>query len=974
MISLPSAHAQEAEVVPQALAGVETSDDTVIVVTGSRIVSPNIESASPVRSISAEEIARSGETNLIDLLAETPALVNSLNSVRTAGPRARPGGVGINLLNLRNLGDERTLVLVNGRRHVASLPGSAAVDINTIPLSLLERVDVLTGGVSAIYGADGVSGVVNFVLKRDFEGIEANAQSGISSRGDAGEDYISLTAGKNYGGGAGNITLSYEYRRTDRVRAEERSLGRPGGRASFLHQNLADFPIDDPGVPDRVLYDDVRIAQLSPLGGIDLNFDGFPDFTGTGEPYNIGVFLPNSQGLAQGGDGTALAGSSGDFQPAVETHNVNLLLSHEVSPALRLFAEGKFVSTEAYTEGQPNFEGGSLLLADNAYIPASVRAVLPPFPPGQIIPIGLAFRSHFDFGRTSQRSKRETWRGVIGADGDISDTISYEVAYTYGQTKNRFVGGNARIADRYFAALDAVDDGAGNIVCRSNISPQAPGLFPNYPVPPVTYTPGPQSGCSPINILGSNVASDAALGFFQTDLINTGKLTQHVANASITGDFGKQFSLPGGPISFALGGEYRKESSSQTPDDLLQAGLILDAAPISASQGSFDVWEAFAEVQVPVLRDMPAAHLLQFGAALRLSDYSTIGSTTTWKVDGTYAPVRDLRMRGSYSSSVRAPNIDELFGPQTGTRAFVMDPCDIAFVGNGSEFRASNCNALLSGFGIDPASFNPSSNPAAGNIGGITAGTPGLKEETAKTWTAGFVATPSNVPGLVANFDWYDIKLRNAINLPSAQEVVDLCVDQPGLDNVFCPNVLRNPANGLIGGFMIAPANVSRFRAAGADFSVSYAFEPKGDLGRFNVALAGGYLDRLSFVASPGAAATEKAGDAYAPEWTGNFDLTWMRGKVTANYGISYFSKTRRFSANELAANPDISEARYHYYPEKWQHDLQVSVETFDGMATIYGGMQNIFDRKPAIDQAIYPISFRGRFLFIGVRANFGSL
>jgi len=965
LTTMGTANAQEAGQLPAPAPQDQVARSGDIVVTGSRIVSPDLQSASPVRSLTAQDIARSGETNLTDYLSETPALVNSLTTVRSAGPRAAPGGVGVNQLNLRNLGEKRTLVLVNGRRHVASLAGSAAVDINTIPQALLERVDVLTGGVSAIYGADGVSGVVNFVLKRDFEGVEARAQSGISSRGDAAEKYASLTAGHNFSSGAGNAVLSYEYRRTDRVRSQDRRLGRSDSNAAFLRQNLADFPIDDPNVPDRVLYEDLRLAQLSPAGGVDVNFDGFPDFTGAGDPYNGGLFIPNSQGLAQGGDGTLLAGSSGDFQPSVETHNVNLLLSHDISPALRLFAEGKFVSVDAYTEGQPSFDGGSLLLADNAYLPASIRAAISPFAPG-----ALAFRTHFDFGNLSQRSERETWRGVFGAEGDISDHARYEVAYTYGRTNNRFVSGNARIGDRYFAALDAVDDGTGNIVCRSNLLPQAPGLFPNYPIPPVTYTPGPDSGCVPINILGRNVANDAALNFFQTDLVNTARLTQHVATASISGDFGEFFELPGGAVSFALGGEYRKESSSQTPDELLQAGLILDAVPVSISEGSFDVWEAFAELQIPVIRDRPGAYLLQFGAALRLSDYSTIGSTTTWKVDGSYAPVRDFTVRGSYSSSVRAPNINELFGPQTGTTAFIADPCDISNLANGSEFRTANCSALLSALGVDPATFNPLSNPAAGNLRGLLVGNSALSEETAKTWTAGAVAAPSAVPGLTVTFDWYDIKLKNAINLPNAQEIANLCVDQPVLNNAFCPNVQRNPANGLIGGFAIAPVNVAQFHTAGADFAIRYAFEPAADVGRFNVSLAGGYLDTLSFIASQGAAVTETAKELRAPEWTGNFDLSWMRGNVSANYGVSYFSKTRRFNRNELAANPDIAEPHLLSYPARWQHDLQVSVDTFDSQAQIYGGVQNLFDRKPAIDQSIYPISFRGRFLYVGVRAT----
>ncbi len=965
IVPCASAQAQDAPATNSDVLRAEVDGKAPIIVTGTRIVSRDLESANPVASLTADQIAQSGDTNLVDLLADTPALLGSVTSIRTAGPRVRPGGAGVNLLNLRNLGDERTLVLVNSRRHVASLPGSAAVDINTIPLALIDRVDVLTGGVSAIYGADGVSGVVNFVLKRDFEGIEARGQNGISSRGDAQEYFASLTAGSNFAGGAGNVAVSYEYRRTARVRGDARRTGQPGSY-SALAQNLADLP-DDPNVPDRIPYNDLRFATLSPLGAVDINFDGFPEFTGTGKPYDVGLFLPNSGGLSQGGDGTAVAGFSGDLQPEVETHNVNLLFSHELSPAARVFAEGKYVSTQAYTEGQPPFDGGSLLYGDNAYLPDAIRSAMLPFTPGVLV-----FRTHSDFGRKSQRSERDTWRLVLGLDGEISDHARYEVAYTYGRTKNRFVLEDERIADRYFAALDAVRAPDGSITCRSNLIPQAAMFDLNLRGMPVsTYTPGPQSGCVPINILGQNVANDDALAFFQMDLVNRVKLTQHVVTATVSGDFGAQFELPGGPVSFVLGGEYREEKSNFEPDQILLDGLALDVVGVSRERGAFDVWEAFAELQAPVLRDVPGAHLLQFGAALRLSDYSTVGGTTTWKVDGTYAPVRDLRLRGTYSHSVRAPNISELFAGQIGVPSFILDPCDIVTVASGTQFRAANCAALLSGFGIDPATFNPSSNPAtAAGVGGITSGNPDIKEETAKTWTAGVVVTPSFAPALTASFDWYDIKLKNAINTPTAQELVDLCVDQPSLENAFCPSVSRNPATGYVNGFVLMPANVSRFRTSGAEFSINYRVKPAGDWGMLNLNLAGGYLDQLSFVASPGAAPTVETREVFAPKWSGNFDLSWTKGNVTANYGVSYFSKTRRFSVAELEANPDISDPRYFYFREKWEHDVRLAVRAYEDRVTFYGGVNNLFDAGPAIGETIYPVSFRGRFFYVGIQAE----
>lgn len=952
--------------------------DDIIVVTGSRIASPMLENAYPVATVNEDVIARSGHVNLTELLVETPALVSSITANRTAGSRAQPGQVGINLLDLRNLGEERTLVLVNGRRHVSSIAGTAAVDINTIPTALVERVDVLTGGVSAIYGADGVSGVVNFVLKRDFEGIEARGQNGVSSRGDAQEYYGSLTAGHNFGGGAGNIAVSYEYRKQARVDGGARASGRAEDFFAF-QQNLADFPVDDPNVPDRIPYNDLRIRGTSPLGAIDLNFDGSPEFLGTGGLFDRGLILPRPGGLAQGGSGTSAAGYQGDLQPEVETHNLNLLASYEFSPALRLFAEGKYVSSKSFTEGQWLFDGGSILMADNPYLPASVKSAIIPgllgalvgAPPQAGLSGVLVFRDHYDFGRRTESSDRETLRGVIGFDGELGENARFEFAYTYGETTNTFVNGNRRIADRYFAAIDAVDLGGGNIVCRSTVMPQ----FPNFNLgrPYTTFTPGAGSPCVPLNILGDNVANQAALDFILVDLESRAKLTQQVLSGSISGDFGDHFSLPGGPVSFAVGGEYRKEKSRFTPDPLLQQGEILEQTRINPQSGSFDVSEVFAELRVPVLRDLPGAELLQFGAALRFSDYSTIGSTTTWKVDGVYAPITDVRLRGTYSEAVRAPNINEIFAPESGVTSRLMDPCDIAFVGSGSASRAANCAARLSQLGVDPATYNPSGTPT-GNmlIGGLNSGNPNLSEETAKTWTAGVAVAPRFLPGLTASFDWYDIKLEDAISTPTAQEIVNLCVDQPTLDNPFCDNVTRNPQTGRIASFLVAPANVSRFRTAGADITINYGFTPDPALGDINLRLIAGYLDELSFIATPGAPETDQRMQTYAPKWSGTFDLTWSKGPLTANYGITYFSETLRYSRAELRANPDLVAPEFIHIDERWQHDLQLAADVYDERATFYAGVQNLFDRQPDIGELNYPVSYRGRFFYFGIRAALG--
>jgi iron complex outermembrane recepter protein len=955
------------------------TNDAPIVVTGSRIPRPEADSPNPVTSVGEQTILQSGLTNLTDLLVQNPALIGSSTQADAGGSTALFGGVGINLLNLRNLGTDRTLVLVNGRRHIAGISGSAAVDINTIPNALIERIDVLTGGVSAIYGADGVSGVVNFVLKRNFQGLDARAQSGISSRGDSHNLYASLTGGANFAEDRGNLAISYEYNRDARVPGNARRTGRVEDYCTLI-RNQADDLVpggslqDDPNVFDRIVTCNLRYADSSRNGAVDANIDFRPEFQGTGAPYDRGRILRESGGLTEGGDSTPVAGYQGDLSPKTEKFNVNMLGNFEFSPALRLFAEVKYVNTKNFSFSQPSFDFFTTIQADNPFIPAPIRNAII-FGEGGLEDFGvgpgiLVSRDNFDLGTRGESAERDTYRGVIGFDGRITDNATYELSYVYGQTKTDFLATNYRIGDRYFAALDAVRLPNGQIVCRSNIDPTAPLNDPNQFIlgvdtTPVTFTPGPNSGCQPLNILGEGLASQAALDFINADLRNSVKVQHHVVTGSVAGDFGAIFELPGGPIGFALGAEYREEKSDFKSDPLQRQG----------AKGKFDVKEAFAELNVPLLRDMAFADLLQFGAAIRLSDYSTVGQTTTWKVDGTYGPIPDIRFRGTYSEAVRAPNITELFAPQNGTFAFIDDPCDPTNIPEGTQFRQANCTALLQSLGINPATFSPTSDPRATvSLPGRSGGNPLLDEEEARTWTAGVVLKPRFIRGLIATFDWYDIKLRNAISTAEAQDLVDLCVDQPTLDNQFCANIGRDPATGFVNDYLIGPANVSQFATSGADFTINYGFQVNPAWGDFNLRLAGGYLDKLEFIPTPGAEVDDDRLEAFAPKWNGTLDLTWKKDNVTVNYGLNYFSKTRRFRTEQIEANPDISDPKFFFFREKWEHDIQVGVHTRDERFRFYAGVNNIFDRLPDLGQLNYPSTYRGRFLYAGVRIDLDEI
>jgi iron complex outermembrane recepter protein len=954
-----------------------------VVVTGSRIARAPADTPNPVMSIGSQNIEFSGRTNLTDLLTQAPALVGSITSHDSAGSQAAGfGDAGINLLNLRNLGTERTLVLVNGRRHIAGMPGDAAVDINTIPVELIDRIDVLTGGVSAIYGADGVSGVVNFVTRRNFEGVALRGQAGVSGHGDGDNRFVSFTAGKNLFGDKANVALSYEYNADKRVSAFDRASTGDPQRTFGLIANPADDP-DDPDVFDRVLLNDLRYADSSRDGAIDTDWDFVPNFTGSGTAYDVGTYLPNSGGLTQGGSSTPTAGYQGDLQPGIKRHSVNLLGSFEFSDSLRLFGEAKYVNTNSYTQSQPSFDYFTYVSAENPFIPNVIRSAIVPGAAGDFgLPDGvLLTRDHFDLGVRGQDVTRETLRTVLGADGALGERARYEVSYTFGQTSSHFFEQDYLIEDRYYAALDAVDEGLylngianGNIRCRIDLDAPGSAIDPvNYGSEAQTFTPGTSSGCTPLNLFGEYVASSAALGFVTTDVRNTSKVSHHVLSGFINGDLGNFFELPGGAPGYAVGAEYRKEKSSSEPDQIIQDGLLRNLAAIPPEHGAFNVKELFTEINVPVLKNAPFAHLLSFGAAVRWSDYSTVGSTTTWKLDARYAPIRDLTFRGTYSQAVRAPNITELYEPTGSGFFFITDPCDATFLGDGTQFRAANCAALLTDLGIDPNTFDPESDPTAtAGIEGIATGNPDLREEKAKTWTAGFLLRPQAVPGLSVSFDWYDIKLKNAINTASAEQFAELCVDQPTLDNVFCDAITRDPTTGFINGWTVRPENVANFETSGADFTVDYRFAPT-NLGTILLGMSGGYLDKLKFIPTPGAEVDSDRGEEFAPKWLATADLTWHGGAWSANYGINFFSKTRRFTTDQLDNNPDLSDPRYFFYKARWEHDLRVSFETAAGME-VYAGANNLFDEKPSPAASSYPVSFMGRFLYAGVNLKVDEL
>ena len=951
-----------------------------IVVTGTRLPSIDATVPNPTVSITAQSIQLSGATNLTEFLSNIPALVGSQDTTQNSGSLAGIGTTGLNLLNLRNLGTDRTLVLVDGRRHVAQVPESAAVDIDTIPIDLVERIDVATGGVSAVYGADAVSGVVNFIMKKDFQGLTVRAQHGSGYNGKPVNSILALTAGANFADGRGNISGSFEYTSEGRLRAADRSY--LSGTGYYRLTRLGGDPTDPSSIPDRVPLNDIRYYSDSREGGIDFNplngFDGVPDFRPDGSAYDPGNILPG--GLAQGGNGTPLADYIGDLIAGSQHSIASAFLHYELSDRAKFFGEFKYAHSNAYSESQPTFDNNVYITAQNPYLAPTIASVVGAGS-GEVntgipgAPDGVLFdRDNFDLGTRAERINRDTTRAVLGFNGALTSNINYETSYTYGQSKVHNLQTQDRLNDRFYAALDVVTDPAtGQPTCRSNLDPTA---LPFQPFAtsqidftgPLSFAPGPSSGCLPLNLFGEGVANPAAVAWIFTNPVTTSRLTQNVFNAFLSGKL-PVFELPGGPIQYVVGAEWRRETSETNPPLIDQSGLTFGNA-LFPTKGSFDVKEGFGEIRLPLLKAKPFAETLLISGAVRESSYSTVGSTTTWNLGLTWAPIKDIAFRGTLAQSVRAPNIGELFAPGSQTFLGIEDPCDISRLGNGTQYRTANCATILTALGFDPTTFIDTSTVT---IGGLTSGNAHLKQETAKSWTAGVVLQPRFVAGLAISIDAYDIKIDDAINTPVAQDLANNCVDQPTINNVFCAALVRSATTGLIKSFTVKPQNVANFRTSGFDVNLNYSLNPalygaSPDLGKFSFTIVGGHLNRLTFIKSPGAAVEDDRTTQYSPRWQGSFDLTWYKGPMTVNYNYNYFSPTTRVAINTLIGDPDYATAKNKYYESRHTQDVQFAVDVQENVR-VYVGINNLTNQKPYLS-VNYPVSPQGRFIFAGIKFN----
>ena len=596
-----------------------------IVVTGSRIARPEIESSVPVQVISSEVIDEQGSANVADIINELPS-IGTPGISRTNSNFATISN-GVSTVNLRNVQDQRTLVLINGRRVVSGAGGTSTVDVNNIPTDLIESVQVLTGGASAVYGSEAIAGVVNFILKDDFDGLSFRGQTGMSSESDSDRHLASLTAGTDIGD-RGNITGNIQYDKDDGLRSPEREI------------SANDIPFRSGFVPQ---------------GRFDLSDDGGSDWT-----YNAGNALQDS--FTTSVDGFNRNAERYIAVP-LERTLVTLLANYDLTDSLNLFFEGGYSKMESNSSLEalatdnsdarlPDGTVSSGLSIENPLIPAPIRAEMVA---NGVDTLPLIKRMNGVFDR-SNVNEREFFRGVIGLEGQFATNWKWDVYYNQSQTKEDTESETA-LRDRYYYALDVVPNPAGGApICRDAAARA--------------------SGCVPFNPFGFNSVSPEAATYITAGGIKdtyAAKIDQQVVAANITGPV---FSLPAGDLMIAAGAEYRKEKSEEQYSPETQAGNTMGNA-LSNTTGEYDVTEIYLETVVPLLSDVAFAQTLDFEAAVRVGDYSTVGEVTSWKTGFTWAPISDVRFRAVYSNATRAPNIGELYsGALQDFPTGLSDPCE----------------------------------------------------------------------------------------------------------------------------------------------------------------------------------------------------------------------------------------------------------------------------------------------------------
>ncbi|MFE8583372.1 TonB-dependent receptor plug domain-containing protein [Sphingomonas sp. NCPPB 2930] len=894
-----------------------------VVVTGSRIARPEFETLQPTQVVGAAQIENRGYTNVGQVLSEIPAFGPPGNSGVGAQSSFGPAQTFVDFFGL---GTQRTLVLINGRRFVSSNTASifgpvsagTQVDLNNIPTTLVDRVETVAIGGAPIYGSDAIAGTVNIILKRNYEGLQLEGQAGVSQRGDAPDQRLSVLAGKNFADGRGNITISGEYNRVTGLTYADREVTAEG--------RFFGTPTDTSSPFQRILYPSQRYSAFT-VGGVPFSADDYLarrsgirnaagqllqfGADGTLVPLDLGT--PMRQGyISSGGNGFNLP-LQNNLLTNSERYIASAQASYQISDRIRFFGEAWYTHSKGVNLiDQPNYntalfdaagtaDGNIIVNLDNPFLSAADRATI-----AANLPAG---QNQFYLGRaladlTTGRAeaKVETYRFVGGFDGTVpllGRDFKWEASGVYGRSQTD--GRNYELVQQNFAnAIDAVRDASGNITCR-------PGVV-NATIPTANQS------CTPLNIFGIGQASQAARDYIFAVATPRSVNEQIVLNANINGPV---FQLFGNDVSLSLGYEHREEKTRfdpgtyyygepQADGSRVQYGRII---PIDPIRGKFHTNEVFGELVVPFVsskNELRWLKTLEFDGAARYVDNSLSGGDLTWTAGGRVGFFQGLTFRGNFTRSIRSPAITEVFNPTS--RAFDSgnDPCDARYVGNGPNpaVRRANCVAA----GINPDSFT--SNFSDFTVPVTVAGNPNLRNEKADSWTVGAIAQPRFIPGLSIAVDWVNIKLNDAIASLGGTDILNACYDSSSYPNQFC-GLLDRGADGQITTIREGYYNAAVLETAGLQSTIAYRLplDRVGltDAGTVGLSVNYFYRDKLQTQVGTGDI-NHNAGEIGYPRHSGTANLTYEGRNFNVLFQGQYTGKVR-FDMDEAANARDVKGA-----------------------------------------------------------------
>lgn len=981
-----------------------------IVVTGSRIRRPDLASSSPLTVVSSELIDEKGFANLADAINEQP-----VTGVPISPDGDQAGfGVGRSFINLFNLGSNRTLVLVNGRRFVGAnvasvFSGAAAggqVDISSIPTALVNRIETIQATGGAIYGSDAVAGVVNVITNSEYEGIEFNVEYGLSERDDAQQVRTRITAGDKFFDDRLSLSGSYEYAETDSLVYTDRDRT---ALQIFSALNPANTSSSD-GIPAQIFYYNRRIPEIT-QGGLAFRTAGIglanlltvvdpttggrvaaqfaPD--GSLVPYNSGTFYQAS--VASGGEGLNLAELT-SLQAPVTRHNATMFGQLNITDNIRLNAEVFYNHTAAtedfnqpiYNSGLFGGNSGALQMSTaNPFLSAATRAAIlsqpTPLPADPANPGERLFflqRASTDLVEPNSLTESDTGRIVLDLNGDFEAAgrrFNWNTAVNYGQNEGFFQQDNI-VQANFLQAIDVNRDAAGNIQCASATARA--------------------DGCQPLNLFGKGARSDAALDYIGTTFRQdyTIKQTSYEANFG-----GEVVELPAGWAAFNVGYEYRKEESSFQPNDASRLGIGRSAA-IAPLDGEFDTSEWYAEVAVPIVGGdftLPFVRSLDFDGSYRKVDHSAAGEDESWALGARWRLNSDLMFRGSKSRSFRAPAITELYLPSSSSFITATDPCDLRNIDSGPNpaARRANCEAAFVALGL-PKDYQLTSNIQVATQRGTTSGNPNLVNEIAEQETYGFVYQPSFVPGFTFSFDYVKIDLTAAISNFTLTSILQVCYDLPTPDQAACSRFQRGAAGFEIGGTNLAGQILGADIAPnGIGPATGYINAGYQDFEGFSVAAQYGFdLDDLTYWTTMGrldfnfslfqvekqeSSATGLGFDLSNTRNTfGNSDIRWKLDTAYRNGGFAALLTTR-YTGEYVRSNTATIE---NFAPltigDQYLHDLSLAYtwENSFGIGardlTARLQVRNVLDSEPPLyTTGVGVYDLIGRYYQVGLTARF---